>query len=228
MQFAPLYPQIYRVLRPLFPDCLWSGDEDCRAIALTFDDGPHAHYTPQLLEVLDHHRVSASFFWLGACVNRNPSVARAVYQQKHWLGLHGYDHRAFPRLSAKVLKASLQQTQAEIASACEISPEVVCDVRPPNGLFTPQTLRLLHQWKYRPVMWSVVPEDWVSPGVSTVVQRILRQVTNGSIVVLHDGYYGGASVAQITHQLIPLLQEQNYRFVTIDQFWTAQNAQTCG
>jgi peptidoglycan/xylan/chitin deacetylase (PgdA/CDA1 family) len=45
----------------------------------------------------------------------------------------------------------------------------------------------------------------------------LRQVENGSIIVLHDGYCGGQDVAQTTAQLVPLLLQQGYCFVTIDQ-----------
>jgi peptidoglycan/xylan/chitin deacetylase (PgdA/CDA1 family) len=219
MQFAPLYPILYRILKPSFPDCLWSGKTNSRAIALTFDDGPHLQYTPELLQVLDRFSISASFFWLGACVDRAPSIARDVYRRGHWIGLHGYDHRSFPFLKSDDLKLSLEKTQKAIAQACQIHPESIRDVRPPNGLFTPQTLTLLHQWNYQPVMWSVVPEDWERPGVSVVVQRVLQQVRNGSIIVLHDGYFGGKDVAETTAQLVPQLLQKGYHFVTIDQLW---------
>lgn len=227
MQFAPLYPILYRILRPSFPSCLWAGAANSRAIALTFDDGPHPQYTSELLEVLDHYSIKASFFWLGACVDRNPTLAREVYKRGHWIGLHGYHHHSFPFLKPDALKQSLEKTQEAIrtalatvsrdAQACQIHPDNIRDVRPPNGLFTPQTLSLLHQWNYRPVMWSVVPEDWERPGVSMVVQRVLQQVQNGSLIVLHDGYCGGQDVAQTTAQLIPELLQQDYHFVTIDQ-----------
>jgi peptidoglycan/xylan/chitin deacetylase (PgdA/CDA1 family) len=220
MQFAPVYPLIYRLLRPTFPTCLWSGSLERAEIALTFDDGPHPEHTPQLLEVLARYHLRASFFWLGTCVARSPNLARAVYQQGHWIGLHGYDHRSFPQLSPAELRQSLRRTQDAIARACPLTPEQLCDVRPPNGVFTPKTLKLLHQWNYRPVMWSVVPEDWVRPGVERVVERVLTQVRNGAIVVLHDGSCGGADVAQTTAALIPLLLARGYRFVTIDRFWS--------
>lgn len=225
MPFAPVFPLLYQALKPLFPGCLWSGDEQCPEIALTFDDGPHPHNTPNLLETLARYGVTASFFWLGACVQRSPAIARAVYEQGHWIGLHGYDHRSFPLLSDSELRQTLVATQAEITLACGLPPTAVCDVRPPNGLFTPHTLSLLRQWQYRSVMWSVVPEDWVRPGVTTVIQRILQQVKNGSIIVLHDGHDGGADVAETVAQLLPLLLAQGYRFATIDQLWQGQVGQ---
>ncbi|HEY9831734.1 MAG TPA: polysaccharide deacetylase family protein [Stenomitos sp.] len=229
MQFAPLYPIVYKILQPLFPSCLWAGTTESRTIALTFDDGPHPQYTLELLQVLDHYKIKASFFWLGACVERAPSVAQAVYQRGHWIGLHGYYHHSFPLLSPEALQQSLAKTQEAIRvalatathdhQACHLHPDKIRDVRPPNGFFTPQTLSLLHQWHYRPVMWSVVPEDWARPGINVVVQRVLRQVRNGSLIVLHDGSCGGQEVAETTAQLIPQLLQQGYDFITIDQLW---------
>ncbi|NES82293.1 MAG: polysaccharide deacetylase family protein [Moorea sp. SIO2B7] len=219
MQFAPVYPILYRILKPTFPNCLWSGSENSPAIALTFDDGPHPNYTPELLSILDRYQIKASFFWLGACVARNPTLAREVYRRGHWLGLHGYYHNSFPFLSENNLKQSLEKTQEAIFSSCGLQPDKIRDVRPPNGIFTPQTLKLLKQWNYRTVMWSVVPEDWENPGITVVRQRVLKQVKNGALIVLHDGNYGGKDVAQITADLIERLLAQSYHFVTIDQFW---------
>lgn len=219
MQFAPLYPLLYRVLKPTFPGCLWSGAPDSKAIALTFDDGPHPDYTPGLLQVLQEYGVQASFFWLGRCVERYPTLANEVYRQGHGIGLHGYDHQSFPTLSPQALKESLSKTQRAIARACHLDPDTIRDVRPPNGLFTPQTLKQLHAERYRVVMWSVVPEDWVRPGVAVVHQRVIDQIHNGALVVLHDGYCGGADVVQTCRQLIPQLLDQGYRFITVDQMW---------
>jgi peptidoglycan/xylan/chitin deacetylase (PgdA/CDA1 family) len=223
MQFAPLYPWIYQILKPTFTSCLWSGEGSKKVIALTFDDGPHPRHTPQVLAALEQYQIKASFFWLGCCVENAPAIADQVYQAGHWIGLHGYHHQPFPLLSADDLQQSLLMTQQAIARACQIPFDDVQshirDVRPPIGLFTPTVLNRLHQWGYRPVMWSVVPEDWVRPGVDVVVRRTLRQVQNGSLIVLHDGYYGGDDVAAILHQLIPLLLRQGYQFITVDQLW---------
>lgn len=219
MQLAPFFPVLYRLLQPTFPHCLWSGNSHSKEIALTFDDGPHPVYTPQLLKVLDYYAIPASFFWLGACVQRSPAVAKSVCDRGHWLGLHGYDHRSFPLLTTAELQQSLASTQDAISTACGIDSATVRDVRPPNGFFTPQTLELLNQWQYRSVMWSVVPEDWVRPGIKIVVQRVLEQVQNGSIIVLHDGACGGSDVAETTQILIPELLRRGYKFVDIDAFW---------
>jgi peptidoglycan/xylan/chitin deacetylase (PgdA/CDA1 family) len=223
MQFAPIYPLLHRVLKPVFPACLWAGAPSEKTIALTFDDGPHPQFTLPLLEVLERYQVKASFFWLGVYVDRFPTIAQEIWQRGHWIGLHGYHHISFPRLSAADLQDSLVKTQEAIAHACQLDlafvQQQVRDVRPPNGLFTPQTLTYLNQGNFRPVMWSVVPEDWLRPGVQAAVQRVMQQTQNGSVIVLHDGYFGGEDVAETADRLIPTLLEQGYSFVTIDQLW---------
>lgn len=223
LQFYPLYPILYQGLKSLFPACLWRGNPDQKAIALTFDDGPHPQYTLELLQVLETHQVKANFFWLGQRVKQYPEVAKAVYNQGHWIGLHGYTHQNFPQLTPEQLYQGLYQTQTAILEACNLDPQThryrFRDVRPPNGVFTPQTLELLKEWNYRPVMWTVVPEDWVNPGVPIVVKRVMETVCPGSLIVLHDGLYGGQSVAETTEQILPLLLEQEYQIVSIDQLW---------
>ncbi|HBK99939.1 MAG TPA: chitooligosaccharide deacetylase NodB-like protein [Microcoleaceae bacterium UBA10368] len=219
MQLAPLFPIIHPILKSAFPRCLWTGDVNRREIALTFDDGPHNRHTLELLKVLDITEIKASFFWLGCCVERHPEIAKAVCDRGHGIGLHGYQHISFPKLKPQELKQSLEDTQKAISKACDLEPKLIRDVRPPNGFFTPKTLELLKQWEYRPVMWSVVPEDWVRPGVSTVVSRVVQQTVNGSIIVLHDGYCGGEDVAAAAAKIIPLLQDKGYNFVSIEQLW---------
>lgn len=219
MQFAPFYPLIHHFLKPNFPNCLWAGNQQVPKIALTFDDGPYPPYTSSLLDVLDRYHIPASFFWLGVCVDRTPALAQAIHQRGHWLGLHGYEHQSFATMSLRQLKQDLEQTKNAIVNACQSSSLTLIDVRPPNGLFTPRTLDLLNQWGYRSVMWSVIPEDWVQPGVAIVVQRVLDHVQNGSIIVLHDGYYGGHDVAETVDRLIPELLDRGYELVTINQLW---------
>ena len=90
-------------------------------------------------------------------------------------------------------------------------------MRPPYGIVLPKTIKLLEKWEYKTIMWTVVPVDWVRPGISVVINRVVQQTSNGSIIVLHDGYDGGQDVAKIVAEIIPILLEKNYQFITIDK-----------
>jgi peptidoglycan/xylan/chitin deacetylase (PgdA/CDA1 family) len=226
MEFAPLYPWLYRILKPQFPQCLWQGDPRQPTVALTFDDGPHPDYTPPLLELLARHQVQASFFLLGSLVERSPELVKEMHRQGHWLGIHGYEHRSFPLLSESELKVSLLKTQEAIAQASGLSLHQIQDVRPPNGLFTPRILGQLKRDRYRPVMWSIVPEDWVNPGHDLVLNRIEQQLHNGALIVLHDGYFGGKQVTKITGDLLTLLKQRNLQPLTIQELWQQKTTLT--
>ncbi len=223
----PLYPPLHWGLKHLFPQCLWEltdpslpeqTDRDhSPKILLSFDDGPHPDYTPALLDCLKRWKIQANFFLLGEQVERWPQIVRAIMDQGHHIGLHGYRHISFPQLSSIDLQKSLRRTQQAItdASGSHQDPAAIRDVRPPNGLFFPQTLDHLCRWGYRPVMWSVVPEDWVLPPISVVIQRILDQIYPGAIVVLHDGPFGGSQVVATVDQLLPRLLDQGFEFMTL-------------
>ena len=43
-------------------------------IALTFDDGPNPYYTSQVMAVLQHYRIKATFFCVGRQVAKYPDL----------------------------------------------------------------------------------------------------------------------------------------------------------
>jgi len=79
-----------------------------RSRTLTFDDGPHPTLTPQVFDVLDRHRVKATFFLMGRNVERYPDVAREVVGRGHEVGNHSYSH-------PKLLMMSPARVREEIA-----------------------------------------------------------------------------------------------------------------
>ena len=89
------------------------------------------------LQVLHQFKVKASFFWLGCNVTRTPQVAQAVAAAGHWLGIHGFDHRSFPRLTGQEFHQTLDQTQQVIAEVCDLTLDRIRDVRPPEWLIHP-------------------------------------------------------------------------------------------
>jgi peptidoglycan/xylan/chitin deacetylase (PgdA/CDA1 family) len=206
---------IHALLRRRFPQALWSGQSDRREIALTFDDGPHPEDTPRLLELLARHQVPATFFQLGKQVEKFPELVWQVAEAGHQIGMHGYRHRAFPLEPYALLRGHLAHTQILIAQACQCEPEKINLVRPPYGLFLPSTLQALVKWGYRPVMWSVAPFHWLQPAQATIRQT-QQQVTNGSLLVLHEGL-AGPPVSTFIEPILVNLKAADFQFVTVEQ-----------
>lgn len=203
-----------------FPTALWHGNPGLPEVALTFDDGPSAKDTEKLLSLLAKRRVKATFFQTGTGVRATPHLTREVAAAGHQVALHGYYHKPFLDHRSGVLRHELTELQAMIAEQTRREPEEARDVRPPYGLFTPNSLRALRGWGFRPVMWSVVPFHWAQKpeDAENEVQRHLRA---GSIIVLHEAMNSGVDVLWLTERVIGMVRERGLRFVTIREMWNA-------
>ncbi len=107
-------------------------------IALTFDDGPDATTTPQLLDILKEKGVKATFFVLGQRVEANPAIVARAAAEGHEIGNHSYDHKFFTRIGADGVKSQIERTNAAIEAATGKKPTLV---RPPYGNTDPEITR---------------------------------------------------------------------------------------
>ena len=83
-------------------------------IAITFDDGPHPRYTPQILSILEEFGVRATFFVVGENVEYYPELVGRILAAGHEIGNHTYDHGRMPRQTVEQMKEDLRP-QAEFA-----------------------------------------------------------------------------------------------------------------
>jgi peptidoglycan-N-acetylglucosamine deacetylase len=190
-----------------------------RQLALTYDDGPNDPYTWQLLEVLERHRVKATFFLLGRFVQRKPEIARALVDAGHAIGSHTWDHPNLIFASAPEVRRQLQQTQQAIFDATGVKAKIF---RPPFGGRRPVTLRIARELGLEPVMWNVTCYDWKASSADEIVVRAERQIRGGDVILLHDGEYHrigedrSRSVAA-TDRIISQYRTKGYEFATVPE-----------
>jgi peptidoglycan/xylan/chitin deacetylase (PgdA/CDA1 family) len=213
----------------LFGATLVSGPSNQRDVALTFDDGPNPPYTNAILRVLERERVHATFFLVGRAVAAYPSAVRREVRDGDAVGNHTWDHAHLIVLDSAQIARSLARTNAAIEAAAGVGTTIM---RPPFGARDWLVLSESRRLGYTPVMWSVpLAGDWNDPSPSVIARRILRNVRNGSILVLHDGNRGllcardhlaaricnRADVVAATQIIVDALKRRGYRFVTIPQ-----------
>ena len=212
----------YEAARRRYPELLFQGDGSRREIALTFDDGPHPRDTPRLLEVLERHRVRATFHLVGKSAERHPDLVGLIHECGHQPALHCYRHVPFPLEDPAVLRKGLERTRIAIAEACRISPETIRDLRPPYGAFTARTRSLLAAWGYRLVMWSCMPPHWMQP-VHWSIRQVMESLLPGAVIVLHDGHGHGRRVTEIVEAIIPRARSLGFGFVTVEDMQLVRN-----
>ncbi|SLM50219.1 Similar to oligosaccharide deacetylase [Nitrospira japonica] len=154
-----------------------------RVAALTFDDGPHPEFTPQVLDVLDRHRAQATFFMVGQAAKQYPDLVRRVGEAGHAIGGHSWDHSSFRRLTGSERRRQMLACQEALA------PYGSPLVRPPYGEQSLAARLDAFRLGYEVVGWSFDVGDWYELDASLMANRLVEWLQPGSVVLLHDALF---------------------------------------
>lgn len=183
-------------------------DEQVKKVALTFDDGPNPDYTGMLLDGLKERGVKATFFVLGSEVELYPQLVRRASKEGHLIGVHAYRHVNLRQLSDAEAVEQIDRTNGAIYRA---TGQYASYIRPPYGCWKED---LDYEVQMVEVLWDIDPRDWATTSSDLVVQRVLNEVEENSIILLHDA---SESSVQAAFTIIDTLQEQGYAFVTVEE-----------
>ena len=196
------------------------GSRSERTVALTFDDGPNAPYTPQVLQILDHYSIKATFFVIGANVERHPEIARLIVDHGHQIANHSESHSNYlPYWTPGQIVKDYRSTQKAIRDATGLTPRFY---RAPHGRISPWMGWSLRRQGLVMVGWDCSVSDWKNPGVDKLIRRVLDGTHSGSIILLHDGLDlnenpDRSQLVQALPTIIEKLQGEGYKFVTVAQ-----------
>jgi peptidoglycan-N-acetylglucosamine deacetylase len=186
--------------------------------ALTFDDGPHPEYTPQLLDILARYDAKATFFMVGEAASKHPELVRRVSMEGHAIGNHSWDHPSFPWIRRS---ERLEQIRA---CAEVLAPYGQKLFRPPFGDQTAMSCFDAFRLGYQIIAWNIVASDWMQDDAETMVNRIEGEIQKGSVVLFHDSlhHYLEDQYAdrKMTLKAVNILLERFshcFRFVTIPE-----------
>ena len=96
-----------------------SEKEDRPRVALTFDDGPHATYTPLLLDGLRKRGIHATFFLMGKNIRGNEEIVTQMQRDGHLIGNHTYDHVQLDKLPGDVSSPALRCLAEGSGALCD-------------------------------------------------------------------------------------------------------------
>ena len=190
-----------------------------KSLVLTFDDGPHAKRTDQILAILKRFDVKAVFFQVGRNVAAGsplPKLTRAgvagkhVIEAGHALGNHSYSHALLPPLSDAEIADQIEQTNSALRT---LRPGAVALFRPPYGARNDKVLAAVRARRMKSVLWNVDSKDWADPIPLSIANRVVRAVDGErrGILLFHD-------IQQQTVEALPAiletLQARGYRFLS--------------
>jgi cellulose synthase/poly-beta-1,6-N-acetylglucosamine synthase-like glycosyltransferase/peptidoglycan/xylan/chitin deacetylase (PgdA/CDA1 family) len=192
-----------------------------KTIALTFDDGPDPEWTPQILNVLAQYHAHATFFEIGSRVNEFPELSQRVVAAGNEIGSHTFTHAQPGNVAGWRLNLELSLTSNAIASATGRAPVLL---RPPysaepdavNGADF-AAMRRIGADGYLVVLADLDTQDWQRPGVASIVAAVRPTNGAGAVVMMHDAGGDRSQTVAALRVLLPSLQAQGYRFVTVSE-----------
>jgi chitin deacetylase len=186
-------------------------------VALTFDDGPTAQFTAEVLDILRQRQVKATFFIVGEALDRNPALGQQIIAGGHELGNHSYSHTRLILQPLSFIRQEIERTDQLIRQA---GYEGAIHFRPPNGKKLILLPYYLASTGRQTITWTIAPES-APDKADQIVDRVLEQVQPGSIILLHVMYESRAESRAALPGIINGLQVKGYRFVTLSELLAA-------
>jgi peptidoglycan-N-acetylglucosamine deacetylase len=174
-----------------------------KEVFLTFDDGPHPHLTPWVIEQLkEHGDLKATFFCVGNQAAKHPEIVKSIRSAGHEVANHSQGHESGWSTSNKSYLRSYL--------ACEEELGVTSRFRPPYGRITPNQARALST-RTQVVMWDVLSGDFDRSRSGGDCLKSLQKLTRpGSIVVFHDSEKAAPRLLYALPEYLKWLKKEGY------------------
>lgn len=193
---------------------------DCekKQIAISFDAAWGNDDTETLIKILDEYKVPATFFVVGAWVDKYPESVKQLSDAGHQVQNHSNTHPHMPSLSTEQMKNEIESCNKKIAAITGKTPNLI---RFPYGDYNNATVSAVENLKMNCIQWSVDSLDWKDSATpDSIYKRVTSKVQPGSIVLFHND-------AEFTPQALPnilkTLKDEGYEFVFISDLIMKEN-----
>nr|WP_102716259.1 polysaccharide deacetylase family protein [Paenibacillus castaneae] len=204
-------------------EVVWEVPMEDKKIALTFDDGPYPQTTDKILDLLQQYHAKATFFVIGNKVERFPQTIMREIAEGHEVANHTFNHVYFLRsISSTTIKEEITKTGHALEALTGIKPLLF---RPPGGYYNEKSIQIAKMLGYTTVMWSWHQDtnDWKSPGVNKIVNKVLNNARNGDIVLMHDYIQGSMQTVKALEIILFELDKRGFKFVTVSELLKDQS-----
>lgn len=225
-----------KILPPKDDGIINHGPREKKQVALTYDADMTpwmreqlasgtvtSYYDRELIDILKATNTKATLFlsglWIEAYEDETKELATNPLFE---LANHSYSHPSFTSdcygltpIEPIKKQEEVMRTQAQLLT---ITHKHNTLFRFPGGCYAEDDLRLLSQHGLKGIQWDSVGDDGFNESKESIVQNVLATVQNGSIIVLHmNGAPNEPMTAQATLEIIQILRDQGYVFVTVSE-----------
>jgi polysaccharide deacetylase family sporulation protein PdaB len=184
-----------------------------KVVALTFDHSWGNKFTPSILDTLQKNNVKVTFFIMGPWAQKYPEVAKRMVADGHEIASHGYRHENYGDMSPEWVREDIQKAHTLIKEVTGVDATLI---RPPNGHYGQKSLKATEELGYKTIIWNVDSLDWKNPGRDVIIDRVMKRIKPGAIILLH-----ASDTPVQTADALPILLEkikaEGYQIVTVSE-----------
>jgi peptidoglycan-N-acetylglucosamine deacetylase len=209
---------LFQLTNYFFPGATYFTNTSQPVIALTIDDGPDSRTTNHILDVLDRHNVTATFFVITDRIPGNEQTLQRMLNAGHELGNHTTADIHSIGLTTAAFEQDLIKADAILKTF--VQPQWL---RPAGGWYNQEMIKVAQKYRYKVALGSIFPYDTSISSPWFATQFILANAQAGGIVVLHDSGDWGKNTAETLDQVLPKLKERGYKVVNLSELMARSN-----
>lgn len=197
-----------------------------KEISLTFDDGPHPVYTPQVMELLDDAHAKATFFCIAQQARQYPALLRDMVARGHSVQNHSFGHpHLFSLYGPQRIKREISDAQKVLSDLTGVAPRFF---RPPVGFANPFLAPVLAELALTLATWTRRGFDTRDHHLPRVLNRLGNGLVAGDILLLHDAnsalmhdFFPTPIILRLLPAVLQLSSARQLRCVTLPQAFDA-------
>lgn len=195
-----------------------------KQVALTFDISWGETRPEPILDILDKYELKnkVTFFISSPWSEEHPEIVRRMVESGYEIGSHGYKHVNYSKLTDEEIENQILKADSTLKN---LAGKDINLLRTPNGDYDSRVLNIANKLNYTVILWDTDSRDWMNPGVNEIVNRVLDNVHQGDIILMH-----ASDSSKQTHEALPIiiqkLKQEGYEFVTVSQLITGAQAES--
>lgn len=184
---------------------------DNKAVSLTFDAAWGNEDTQMLIDILGKYNVKATFFIVGAWVDKYPDSVKALSDAGHEIMNHSNNHEHFSKLSSQQIITNITTCNNKISAVTGVTPTLF---RAPYGEYDDHVIKTLKSMGMYTIQWDVDSLDWKDLSASEITRRVTSKVEAGSIVLFHNA---ALHTPEALPSIIEYLIQNGYSIVPVSE-----------
>ena len=192
---------------------IYSVETKEKKISISFDAAWGAEDFQKIIDILDKHKVKATFFMTGEWVGKYPECVKTLVEKGHDLGNHSENHPDMTKLTKEKQKEELMKVHNRVKELTGYEMDLF---RPPFGAYNNDVIRTCYENGYYPIQWSVDSLDWKDYDAATIISKVCnhKALGPGAIILCHNG---ALHTAEALDEMLTNLESQGYVFVPLSE-----------